>query len=48
MLRNIRTSMQHKIATRSSKLFERVKQYRYLGTVLTNENYIHEKIKGRL
>jgi hypothetical protein len=54
MLRNIRiwpslkTSMQHKIATASSKSFERVKQFRYLGTVPTNENYVHEEIKGRL
>jgi hypothetical protein len=28
--------------------FERVEEFRYLGTVLTNQNYIQEEIKSRL
>jgi hypothetical protein len=28
--------------------FERVEQFRYLGTTLTYQNYIHEEIKSRL
>jgi hypothetical protein len=34
-----------KIANRS---FENVAQFRYLGTTATNENLIHEEIKGKL
>jgi hypothetical protein len=28
--------------------FERVEEYKYLGTVLTNQNSIQEEVKSRL
>ena len=28
--------------------FERVEQFKHLGTTLTNQNYIQEEIKSRL
>jgi len=31
-----------------NKSFERVEQFKYMGTALTNPNYIHEEIKSRL
>jgi hypothetical protein len=31
-----------------NKFAERLKQFRYLGTILTNQNSIHEQIKSRL
>jgi hypothetical protein len=31
-----------------SKSFVRVEQFRYLGTKITNKNYIQEEIKSRL
>jgi hypothetical protein len=34
-----------KIATRS---LENVSQFKYLGTTVTNQNFIHEEIKRRL
>jgi hypothetical protein len=40
-----RTEAEHKIANRS---FEAVAEFIYLGTTLTDQNYIHEEIKIRL
>jgi len=31
-----------------NSFFERVEQFEYLGTALTNRNSIHEEIKSRL
>jgi hypothetical protein len=31
-----------------NKLYETVEEFKYLGTTLTNQNYIQEEIKGRL
>jgi len=36
-----------KISTRN-KSFERVEQFRYLETALTNQNFIHEQLKAKL
>jgi hypothetical protein len=40
-----RTVAEHKIAIRT---FEDVAKFKYLGTTLTDKNYIHEEIKSRL
>jgi len=37
----------HSIKTDNSS-FERVEEFRYLGTTLTNQNYIQEEIKSRV
>ena len=47
MSRDKNAGQSHKINT-SSKSFERVVQFRYLGRALTNQNFIHEEIKSRL
>jgi len=31
-----------------NRFFEWVEEFKYLGTTLTNQNYIQEEIKGRL
>jgi hypothetical protein len=47
MSRNQNTGRIHKIKI-DNKSFERVKQFKYLGTAVTNQNYIQEEIKSRL
>jgi len=47
MSRNQNAGRSHYIKTDNSS-FERVEQFKYLGTKLTNQNYIQEEIKGRL
>jgi hypothetical protein len=42
---NVSKNRDMKIAERS---FENVSQFKYLGTTVTNQNLIQEKIKGRL
>jgi hypothetical protein len=47
MSRNHKTGQKHsiKIANRS---FEDEAEFKYLGTILTDENHMHEEIKSRL
>jgi hypothetical protein len=47
MSQNQHSAQNHKFRI-GNKLFERVEQFRYLETTLTNQNSIHEEIKSRL
>ena len=47
MTRNQNAGRSHRIKTGNS-LLERVEQLKYMGTNLTNQNSIQEKIKSRL
>jgi hypothetical protein len=47
MSRNQNAGQNHNIKV-DSKSFERVKQFKYLGTTLTNRNSIQEEIASRL
>jgi hypothetical protein len=47
MSRNQNTGQNHNIKT-DNKSFERVEEFKYLGTTLTNKNSINEEIKSRL
>jgi len=41
------TGRNHSIKFDNSS-FERVEEFKYLGTTITNQNYIQEEIKSRL
>ena len=47
MSRDQNVGRSHSIKTDNSS-FERVEQFNYLGTALTNQNYIQEEFKNRL
>jgi hypothetical protein len=47
MSRNQNAGQNHNIKI-DNKSFERVEQFKYLGTTLTNRNFIQEEIKSRL
>jgi hypothetical protein len=47
MSRDQDAGLSHSIKTDNSA-FERVKEFRYLGTTLTDQNSIQEEIKSRL
>jgi Na+-transporting NADH:ubiquinone oxidoreductase subunit NqrA len=47
MSRNQNAGQHHNIKI-DSKSFERVEEFKYLGTTLTNRNSIHEENKTRL
>ena len=47
MSRDRNAGQSHSMKTDNSS-FERVEQFKYLGTTLTNQNFIQEEIKSRL
>jgi hypothetical protein len=47
MSRDETAGRSHSMKTDSSS-FERVEEFKYLGTILTNQNSIQEEIKNRL
>jgi hypothetical protein len=47
MSRNQNAGQNHNMKL-DNKSFERVEQFKYLGTILTNQNSIQEEIKSRL
>ena len=47
MSRDLNAGRSHNIKTGTSS-FERVEQFKYLGTALTDQNFMQEKIKSRL
>jgi hypothetical protein len=47
MYRNQNAGQNHNIKA-DNKSFERVEEFKYLGTTLTNRNSIHEEVKSRL
>jgi hypothetical protein len=47
MSRDQNAGRSHNIKIDNSS-FERVEEFKYLSTHLTNQNYIHEEIKSRL
>jgi hypothetical protein len=47
MSQNQNAGQNHNIKT-DNKSFERVKEFKYLGATLMNQNSIHEEIKSRL
>jgi len=48
MSRDHNAGRNHSIKIDNSFFFERVEEFKYLGTTLTNQNSIQEDIKGRL
>jgi hypothetical protein len=48
MPRDQNAGRSHSIKTDNGSLFARVEELKYLGTTLTNKNYIQEEIRSRL